>query len=98
MTADRARPPYQQNDDLGGIARAKLAATQHKRLAQMLDELGGAALHEDGLAAAPAAGLTQGVCAASSCASARMAPSERSLGRSSGACPYCLKLRAMDCR
>ena len=34
-----ARPPYQQNDYLGWISRAKLAATQEKRLAQMLDEL-----------------------------------------------------------
>lgn len=30
---------YQQNDYLGWIARAKLAATREKRLAQMLDEL-----------------------------------------------------------
>jgi uncharacterized protein YdeI (YjbR/CyaY-like superfamily) len=34
-----ARPPYQRNDYLGWIARAKLPATQQKRLAQMLDEL-----------------------------------------------------------
>jgi uncharacterized protein YdeI (YjbR/CyaY-like superfamily) len=34
-----ARPPYQRNDYIGWITRAKLSATQHKRLAQMLDEL-----------------------------------------------------------
>lgn len=34
-----ARPPYQQNDYLGWISRAKLEATQQKRLGQMLDEL-----------------------------------------------------------
>jgi uncharacterized protein YdeI (YjbR/CyaY-like superfamily) len=34
-----ARPPYQQNDYLGWIARAKLPATRQKRLEQMLDEL-----------------------------------------------------------
>jgi uncharacterized protein YdeI (YjbR/CyaY-like superfamily) len=34
-----ARPPYQQNDYLGWIARAKQAATKEKRLTQMLDEL-----------------------------------------------------------
>jgi len=39
MAAYRARPPYQQNDYLGWIARAKLEATQQKRLQQMLDEL-----------------------------------------------------------
>lgn len=41
MAAYRERPPYQQNDYLGWIARAKLEATQRKRLAQMLDELEG---------------------------------------------------------
>ncbi len=35
------RPPYQRNDYLGWIARAKRPATQEKRLAQMLDELAG---------------------------------------------------------
>ena len=35
----RARPPYQQNDYLGWIARAKREDTRQKRLAQMLDEL-----------------------------------------------------------
>ncbi len=34
-----ARPPYQRNDYIGWITRAKLPATQEKRLAQMLDEL-----------------------------------------------------------
>lgn len=34
-----ARPPYQRNDYIGWITRAKLNATQQKRLAQMLDEL-----------------------------------------------------------
>ena len=33
------RPPYQRNDYLGWIARAKLEATQKKRLEQMIDEL-----------------------------------------------------------
>jgi uncharacterized protein YdeI (YjbR/CyaY-like superfamily) len=39
MAAYEARPPYQRNDYLGWMARAKLPATQQKRLAQMLDEL-----------------------------------------------------------
>ncbi|WP_029041265.1 YdeI/OmpD-associated family protein [Cucumibacter marinus] len=34
-----ARPPYQRNDYLGWIARAKREATREKRIAQMLDEL-----------------------------------------------------------
>ena len=33
------RPPYQQNDYIGWILRAKRLDTQRKRLAQMLDEL-----------------------------------------------------------
>jgi uncharacterized protein YdeI (YjbR/CyaY-like superfamily) len=37
--AYRSRPPYQRNDYIGWISRAKLKATQEKRLAQMLDEL-----------------------------------------------------------
>lgn len=45
MPAYRERPPYQQNDYLGWIARAKLEATQHKRLDQMLDELEGGRLY-----------------------------------------------------
>ena len=39
MNAYRARPPYQQNDYLGWVTRAKLDATRQKRLNQMLDEL-----------------------------------------------------------
>jgi uncharacterized protein YdeI (YjbR/CyaY-like superfamily) len=37
--AYEARPPYQRNDYIGWITRAKLPATQEKRLAQMLEEL-----------------------------------------------------------
>lgn len=37
--AYEARPPYQRNDYIGWIMKAKLPATQQKRLAQMLDEL-----------------------------------------------------------
>jgi uncharacterized protein YdeI (YjbR/CyaY-like superfamily) len=39
MEAYLARPPYQQNDYIGWIIRAKQSATQAKRLTQMLDEL-----------------------------------------------------------
>ena len=39
VAAYDARPPYQRNDYLGWIARAKREATQAKRLQQMLDEL-----------------------------------------------------------
>jgi len=39
MGAYRVRPPYQQNDYLGWINRAKLERTKQKRLAQMLEEL-----------------------------------------------------------
>lgn len=39
MDAYRARPPYQQNDYIGWITRAKRPATVDKRLEQMLDEL-----------------------------------------------------------
>lgn len=45
MDAYRARPPYQQNDYLGWIARAKMEATRLKRLDQMLDELQGGKLY-----------------------------------------------------
>lgn len=45
MDAYLARPPYQQNDYLGWIARAKLEATKTKRLQQMLDELDGGRLY-----------------------------------------------------
>ena len=34
-----ARPPYQRNDYIGWITRAKREDTRAKRLAQMLDEL-----------------------------------------------------------
>lgn len=33
------RPPYQQNDYIGWIERAKRIDTKEKRLSQMLDEL-----------------------------------------------------------
>ncbi len=39
MEAYEARPPYQRNDYLGWIARAKRDDTRRRRLAQMLDEL-----------------------------------------------------------
>lgn len=41
MDAYNARPPYQQNDYLGWISRAKLEATRQKRIDQMLAELQG---------------------------------------------------------
>jgi uncharacterized protein YdeI (YjbR/CyaY-like superfamily) len=37
--AYRARPAYQQNDNVGWIMRAKRPETQLRRLDQMLDEL-----------------------------------------------------------
>ncbi|MBI5178444.1 MAG: YdeI/OmpD-associated family protein [Nitrospinae bacterium] len=37
--AYRARPPYQRNDYIGWITRAKREETRQKRLTQMLDEL-----------------------------------------------------------
>ncbi|MEW6239745.1 MAG: YdeI/OmpD-associated family protein [Chloroflexota bacterium] len=39
LDAYRARPPYQQNDYIGWIMRARQDATRQKRLNQMLDEL-----------------------------------------------------------
>jgi uncharacterized protein YdeI (YjbR/CyaY-like superfamily) len=39
MKAYLARPPYQQNDYIGWVTRAKLETTKQKRLNQMLDEL-----------------------------------------------------------
>lgn len=39
MDAYHARPPYQQNDYIGWITRAKLEITKQKRLNQMLEEL-----------------------------------------------------------
>lgn len=43
--AYEARPPYQRNDYLGWIARAKRAQTREKRIAQMLEELAGGRLY-----------------------------------------------------
>jgi len=39
MDAYNARPPYQRNDYIGWIQRAKREETKLKRLNQMLDEL-----------------------------------------------------------
>ncbi len=39
MEAYLARPPYQRNDYIGWITRARLNATRQKRLKQMLTEL-----------------------------------------------------------
>ncbi len=39
MDAYLAQPPYQQNDYIGWITRAKRESTREKRLKQMLDEL-----------------------------------------------------------
>lgn len=39
MDAYESRPPYQQNDYVGWINRAKRQETKDKRLNQMLDEL-----------------------------------------------------------
>jgi len=39
LEAYKARPPYQQNDYLSWINRAKRPATKEKRLLQMLHEL-----------------------------------------------------------
>jgi uncharacterized protein YdeI (YjbR/CyaY-like superfamily) len=39
MDLYRGRPPYQRNDYIGWITRAKLEATRQKRLNQMLEEL-----------------------------------------------------------
>lgn len=39
VEAYRLRPPYQRNDYLGWINRAKREPTKRRRLAQMLDEL-----------------------------------------------------------
>jgi len=37
--AYKQRPPYQQNDYIGWITRAKREETRNKRILQMLDEL-----------------------------------------------------------
>jgi uncharacterized protein YdeI (YjbR/CyaY-like superfamily) len=39
MDTYHTRPPYQQNDYIGWITRAKKEETGQKRLVQMLDEL-----------------------------------------------------------
>ncbi|MEI6578356.1 MAG: YdeI/OmpD-associated family protein [Eubacteriales bacterium] len=39
LEAYDSRPPYQRNDYIGWITRAKLDETRRKRLQQMLDEL-----------------------------------------------------------
>jgi len=39
MDAYRRRPPYQQNDYLGWILKARRPETREKRIAQMLTEL-----------------------------------------------------------
>ena len=39
MDAYQARPPYQRNDYIGWINRAKSEEMKQKRLKQMLDEL-----------------------------------------------------------
>ena len=41
MPAYRQRPPYQQNDYIGWITRARRDDTRDRRMAQMLDELRG---------------------------------------------------------
>lgn len=40
-----SRPPYQRNDYLGWIARAKRPATRQKRIDQMCEELKGGRLY-----------------------------------------------------
>ena len=45
MDAYYSRPPYQQNDYIGWIGRAKLEETKQKRLNQMLEELEGGRLY-----------------------------------------------------
>jgi uncharacterized protein YdeI (YjbR/CyaY-like superfamily) len=45
LAAFQQRPPYQQNDYLSWIKRAKMPATREKRVAQMLDELRGGNLY-----------------------------------------------------
>ena len=39
MDAYLSRPPYQRNDYIGWIQRAKLSATREKRIKQMIAEL-----------------------------------------------------------
>ncbi|MGJ8686073.1 MAG: YdeI/OmpD-associated family protein [Spongiibacteraceae bacterium] len=40
MSAYKSRPPYQQNDYIAWITRAKKEVTKQRRLATMLTELG----------------------------------------------------------
>lgn len=39
LKAYRDRPPYQQNDYIGWITRARVDGTRNRRIAQMLQEL-----------------------------------------------------------
>ncbi|NLO82342.1 MAG: YdeI/OmpD-associated family protein [Clostridiales bacterium] len=39
MDAYKSRPPYQQNDYLGWILKAKRPETREKRIVQMIEEL-----------------------------------------------------------
>jgi len=39
MDAYRSRPPYQQNDYLGWILKAKRPETREERISQMIEEL-----------------------------------------------------------
>jgi uncharacterized protein YdeI (YjbR/CyaY-like superfamily) len=45
VKAYRERPPYQRNDYIGWIMRAKREETRQKRLNQMLEELEGGKLY-----------------------------------------------------
>ena len=45
MDAYHSRPPYQQNDYISWITRARLEATKQKRLNKMLEELEGGRLY-----------------------------------------------------
>lgn len=45
MDAYLARPPYQRNDYIGWITRAKRLETRQKRLNQMFDELEGGGVY-----------------------------------------------------
>ena len=45
MEAYELRPPYQRNDYLGWILRAKRPDTRERRVQQMLDELRGGRLY-----------------------------------------------------
>ena len=45
QSAYAERPPYQRNDYLGWIARARRAETRQRRIEQMLEELAGSELY-----------------------------------------------------